>query len=493
MRISEEEIGRKAMGGLPAGRLVSFPFWWIGGGCTLFFLGVVVLLFPTGLESGVSSVLLPLSGLLFGLMGGWHLSKWKYRKGLANLYEGLVSAQDGNLKPVPVPKLRDPLLDRLYRDYNQTISTLSGMFALVEECQSRVLNERNRMNVVVQVLPAALLGVDENLNINTANKEAEMLFGMGERFLVGSSLFDILNLNSETLELLRDSFLYQRNFRNQIIGLTVNEEERWISMNLSFVTEDEGGMAAVITLLDITEYKHLQESVYVREKLVAMGQLAAGVAHELNTPLGSILGYSQLLIDADGDHETGKRYASIISEESKRCSRIIQNLLNYARKEQCQGDVCELNLLVNEVADTLISCRLKHCDIKLERELEGHPVVDGGCGGLDIVLTNLLVNSVKALEAVTDPVIRIRTHVGKGGVVTIEVEDNGPGIPREFRARVFEPFFTTTEIGDGSGLGLSISHAMVTRRGGELRYDSEYAEGARFVIRLPKAAVGRGA
>ena len=456
------------------------------------FGAIVCLLSVGGSSLGAVGVLAAVSGMLFGVFGGYHLSRWKYRRGLANLYEGLVSAQDGNLRPVRVPELRDPLLDRLYRDYNQTITTLSGMFALVEECQNRVLNERNRMNVVVQVLPAALLGVDENLSINTANKEAEILFGMAERALVGASLFDILNLNNETLELLRDSFLYQRNFRNQIISLTVNDEERWISMNLSFVTKDEGGMAAVITLLDITEYKHLQESVYVREKLVAMGQLAAGVAHELNTPLGSILGYSQLLIDAGEDHEKSKMYARIISEESKRCSRIIQNLLNYARKEQCQGDTCELNTLVNEVADTLVSCRLKHCNIRLERELRGNPVVDGGCGGLDIVLTNLLVNSVKALESVKDPVIRIRTYVTKGGGVAIEVEDNGPGIPREFRARVFEPFFTTTEVGDGSGLGLSISHAMVTRRGGDLRYDPDFMGGARFVIRFPKAVVGSG-
>ena len=440
---------------------------------------------------GHSYVWVGAAGVIGGLVAGYVLTVWKYRSGLQGLYQGLINAQDGNLKPVPVPRIRDPLLDRLYRDYNQTITTLGGMFALVEECQNRVLNERNRMNVVVQVLPAALLGVDDNLYINTVNKQAEKLFGIRERYLVGASLFDVLTLTDETREVLRDAFLYKQNIRNQVINLELNESDRWVSMNLSFVTEDEGGMAAVITLLDITDYKHLQESVYTREKLVAMGQLAAGVAHELNTPLGSILGYSQLLIDSCEDPQRARHFSRVISEETKRCSRIIQNLLNYARKEQCQGDYCDVNARVEEVVDTLISCRLKRYKINLERELVGNPRVDGGCGELDIVLTNLLINSVQALEDVENPTIRIHTGCTDGGNVFIMVEDNGSGIPRELRARVFEPFFSTKDVGEGSGLGLSISHAMVTRRGGTLLHDADYTQGARFTIRLPSAIASK--
>lgn len=445
---------------------------------------VLVLIMPVSGIGATGGALLAV-GLLGGLVGGYALSTWRFRRGLNGLHEGLILAQDGNLKPVEVPRFMDPALDRLYQDYNHTITTLGGMFSLVEECQNRVLSERNRMNVVVQVLPAALLGVDDNLFINTANKQAEILFGMRQRYLVGTSLFEILKLGDETREVLRDAFLYKQNIRNQVINLRLKGQERWLSVNLSFVTEKEGEMAAVITLLDITDYKLLQETVSTREKLVAMGQLAAGVAHELNTPLGSILGYSQLLIDSSSDAEKAARFAGVISEETKRCSRIIQNLLNYARKEQCQGDYCDVNALIEEVVDTLISCRLKHHSIVLERELNGRPLVDGGCGELDIVLTNLLINSVQALYNVPDPRIRIRTDQAPGGEVTILVEDNGPGIPGQLRARVFEPFFTTKDVGEGSGLGLSISHAMVTRRGGTLRYDPGHDTGARFIIRLP--------
>jgi two-component system NtrC family sensor kinase len=479
-----------ATGGATArGFFLAAP-WRLLAGCTGLAVAAVATLLVGVPWLGTPGAVMVSGVGLMGLAVGYGLSGWKYRRGLASLYDGLVSAQDGNLKPVPVPRLSDPMLHRLYRDYNQTITTLSGMFALVEECQHRVLDERNRMNVVVQVLPAALLGVDDNLMINTTNKQAEILLGQRERDLVGASLFDILRLDEGPREILRDAFLYQQNIRNQVIPLGLSGEDRWVSMNLSFVTEGGGGMAAVITMLDITEYRHLQESVYIREKLVAMGQLAAGVAHELNTPLGSILGYSQLLLQAGDDSARTKRYAHVISAESKRCSRIVHNLLNYARKEQCQGDRCELHGLINEVVDTLESCRLKQCNIQVERDLPGNPVVDGGCGGLDIVLTNLLVNSVRALENVQLPTIRIRTRESKGEWVTVEVEDNGPGIPPELRTRIFEPFFTTTDVGEGNGLGLSISHAMVARRGGELRLDPDYEAGARFVVRLPKSTRG---
>lgn len=429
--------------------------------------------------------------ILMGLAGGYALAVWKYRNALENLHDGLLKAQDGNLKPVTIPPLRDAHLQHLYKDYNQTISTLNAMFALVDECQNRVLDERNRMNVVVQVLPAALLGVDDNLSINIANKQSATLFGMAERYLVGENLFDVMRLTEETHELFRDAFLYKQNIRNQVISLHLNDEDRWLSMNLSFVTEDEAEMAAVITLLDITDYKHLQESVYTREKLVAMGQLAGGVAHELNTPLGSILGYSRLLVDACDDPVKAHQFATIISEESRRCSRIIQNLLNYARKEQCSGDYCEVNKLVDEVVDTLINCRLKRHNITLERDYIGNPIAQGGCGELDIVITNLLVNAVQAIEGCNEPRIRVTTHEAEGGTVVLTVEDNGSGIPRELRARIFEPFFTTKDVGDGSGLGLSISHAMVTRRGGTLRYDASHEGGTRFIVRLPGTSLNK--
>lgn len=410
----------------------------------------------------------------------------RYR--LTGLRQGFHQAHDGILEPVEPPRLCSEFLGQMYREYNQMIVMLSGMFQFVEECQDRFLKERNKMNVIVQSLPAALLSIDDNLHIQTANRQAERLFdteGAGDG-LAGRGVFDMLHLNDGDRELLRDAFLYKQNIRSQVISTMVGDAQRWMTVNLSFITEQEHDMAAVMTLLDITDYKRLQESAYNREKLVAMGQLAAGVAHELNTPLGSIIGYSQLMLDARDDAPAMVSHATVIKEEARRCSHIVHNLLRYARKEHCSGESCEVNGLIEEVVETFVACRLKRDKVEVVLDLHaGELMVEGSCGELDIVLTNLLVNAQQALQGRPEARIRVSTWRRADREICIAVEDNGPGIDPTVRARIFEPFFSTKDVGEGSGLGLSISHAMLSRRGGSIQYDINYAAGARFLLRLP--------
>lgn len=427
-------------------------------------------------------LLLAVSCALAGFVAGGLLTRRK----LERLHAGILRAQDGTFDPVEPPALDHPELARLYEEYNRTMAVLGGMFAFVEDCQRRFLNEHDKLNVVVQGLPLALLGVDDNVHVNIANRQAEMLFGMTGSQLIGSSLFEILDLNDTERDALRDAFLYKHAVRNRVINITAGGAERCLTVNLSFITEREADMAAIITLLDITDYKRLQESAYNREKLVAMGQLAAGVAHELNTPLGNMSGYAQLLVDSAKDPARLANYASIIKEEAHRCSRIIHNLLNFARKEHCYGDRCEVNALIRDIVDAFISCRLRQSEITVKCEFDpDDPVAEGGCGELEIVLTNLLINAIQALEGVEQPQIVVRSGADGTSMVWISVEDNGPGIPPEARNRVFDPFFTTKDVGDGSGLGLSISLAMLARRGGTIRLDNGFEKGARFVVRCP--------
>jgi len=199
-----------------------------------------------------------------------------------------------------------------------------------------------------------------------------------------------------------------------------------------------------------------------------------------------MLGYSQLLRESASDNGKLVEYAGIISEETKRCSRIVQDLLNYARHDRCSGEECDIGPLITELIETFIACRLKRYDIDVIVDLPEMPLLaDGGCGQLDIVLTNLILNSIQAVSTLEDPMIRISAWEDESGFIAIQVEDNGPGIPPELRSRIFDPFFTTKDVGDGSGLGLSISQAMMVRRGGYIRLDPEYTGGARFVLRLP--------
>jgi len=449
---------------------------------------VALLLFHAGggaqlpLSAVFGPIVLLLAGMLFLMY-----RMFRYRQVLAAVHAGMLDAQEGTLLPVDAGHLRDPYLYRFVGDYNQMMDALRRVFSTVEECQNRVLTERNRINAILQSLPGTLLSVDDDLCVNAVNALAEQMFGLSEDALVGRSLFDILEFDEGDRDLLRDAFLYKRRIANQEIETRLNGTLRSLSLNLSFVTQTGADMGAVITLQDISEYKRLQENVYNQEKLVAMGELAAGVAHELNTPLGSILGYAQLLRDAVGEDRKLLEWTRVICDEARRCSRIIDDLLHYARtRDKCTREICELNDVVRRVSETFVSCRMKRYNIAIELDLlEGDLNVEGGCGQLEIVLVNLLSNSIQALAGQSPATICIRTRLGEQGRGLLIVEDNGPGIPRDIRGRVFDPFFTTKDVGSGTGLGLAICHAMLTRRGAAIRYDGDYIGGARFIVELP--------
>ncbi|HNQ04512.1 MAG TPA: histidine kinase dimerization/phospho-acceptor domain-containing protein [Thiobacillaceae bacterium] len=447
---------------------------------------------------GIGFGVLALLGL-YGLFAGWAPTLWKTSLGVAvpallvclageflalrRLGHGIIRAREGLLDPVSLRGLQWTYTGRQTRQYNETVQTLQTMFRTVEECQGLFLSQRNRMNTLLQSLPGALLSLNDDLQVVLANKQAEELFT--GRSPMGRNLFDLLLLGEGDRALLRDAFLYKQPILNQEISLGEPGSQRYFSLNLGFYSDEDNALGGVLILQDISAYRRLQETVAMREKLVAMGQLAAGVAHELNTPLGSIQGYAQLLRQSLHRPEELAEYAGHIADETKRCARIVQDLLNYARADRCSGETCELNQLIRELIETFLNCRMKRYRIEVELDLLAQGlVVEGGCGQLDIVLTNLLVNAIHALDGVAQPRITLSTRLHDAYAI-ISVTDNGPGVPDGQYSRIFDPFFTTKQVGEGSGLGLPICHAILAKRGGFILYDKDYQEGARFLIKLP--------
>ena len=439
-----------------------------------------------GTQLPLTLVLLPTAFLALGVVFLLY-RMLRYRQVLEALHAGMLDAQEGTLQPVDLGPLPGRYMRQYVGDYNLMMASLHRVFATVEECQNRVLTERNRINAVLQSLPGALLSVDDDLCINATNSQVEAMFEQRQEDLVGRSLFDLLDLRDTDRDLLRDAFLYKRPVSSQEVQTRLNGMVRHLSLNLAFVIQTGSDMGAVITLQDISDYKRLQENVYNQEKLVAMGELAAGVAHELNTPLGSILGYAQLLRDAIGDDHKLHEWTRVICDEARRCSRIIDDLLQYARsKDKCSREVCDINNVAQSVGETFVSCRMKRYNIEVELGLvPGELLVEGACGQLEIVLVNLISNSIQALADSDNGRIRVTTRLDERGRVIMSVEDNGPGIPADIRGRVFDPFFTTKDVGSGTGLGLAICQAMLTRRGASIRYDAEFDGGARFLVELP--------
>jgi PAS domain S-box-containing protein len=253
---------------------------------------------------------------------------------------------------------------------------------------------------------------------------------------------------------------------------------------VSFPTTYEGQPAIQTHIRDITHKKHLEEHLSRTEKLAALGQLAAGVAHEINNPLGGILVYSYLLLE---DLEAGapeRTQVEKIVKEATRCKEIVQGLLEFSRHMPSKMVPLSINAVLEEVI-SLVEDHLQFQNIQLVQGLDpGLPPVLGDKSKLEQVFINLLMNGGESMQG--EGRLSVSTTVAKGSdLVFIRFQDTGPGIPEHLLSRLFDPFFTTKDVGKGVGLGLSISYGIIQKHMGRIYVERTGTEGTAFVIELP--------
>ncbi len=257
----------------------------------------------------------------------------------------------------------------------------------------------------------------------------------------------------------------------------------------SFPIFDTDGTSkgTVHTIRDITKEKALRSQLLQTEKLAAIGELVSGVAHELNNPLTSVMGYAQLLQAADVGPEIREDLQTIY-QEAQRSARIIENLLTFARKETTEKRYADVNHILRDTLE-LRSYQFKVDNVQMVRELDEHlPWTMVAPQQMQQVFLNLLNNAHQALMESPGPrrvVVRSETD---GEVIRIKIADNGPGIPQDVLGKIFDPFFTTKEVGQGTGLGLSIAFGIVQEHGGRIWAESQPEGGSAFTVELPIVA-----
>jgi signal transduction histidine kinase len=236
------------------------------------------------------------------------------------------------------------------------------------------------------------------------------------------------------------------------------------------------------------EVQSLQRQVIRQERLAAVGQLVSGVAHEINNPLQAILGFAELLQMQGGLPESVKNDLILIQKESARACGIIRNLALFARQQTGEAAPVRLADVITSVVE-LRQRRLETEDIELRIEDDSQQHVLAVLTELQQVVLNFVVNAEQAIvmSGRHPGRITLRTR-DEGDRVILEVEDTGPGIPPENEAKLFQPFFTTKPVGQGTGLGLSVSYGIIDSLGGHLGYRSASAGGAIFHFDLPAAA-----
>jgi len=232
--------------------------------------------------------------------------------------------------------------------------------------------------------------------------------------------------------------------------------------------------------------KATQAQLIQSEKLSAVGQFVAGVAHELNNPLAAVIGFSDLLCQTGADEKV-RPHLELIAKSAHRCHKIVQNLLGFARQHAPERSLVQINGTIDEVLE-IMAYEFRTSNITIVREFQDNlPVIMADPHQLQQVFVNILGNARQAIEAFrSDGRIVVRTGA-EGKFVRVEFTDNGPGIRPENLAKIFDPFFTTKPVGKGTGLGLSLSYGMINEHGGNIRARSELGSGATFVIELPIA------
>lgn len=264
-----------------------------------------------------------------------------------------------------------------------------------------------------------------------------------------------------------------------------DESHRIFNLVLSELP-DLGGKKAglMMTLRDVTEERELQEQLFMNSKLASLGELAAGVAHEVNNPLTTVVGYAQYHLMADTDPEIREDLRKIY-EDGRRAQDIVSSLLSFARSSQHQETDVDLNTTIREVPRILgKQLTLSNIELKLDLQ-EDLPKVRANSGEILQVLLNLVQNAREAIrDSHCGSTITITTRQNDG-CVEIVVDDDGPGIPETKKNQIFEPFFTTKPVGQGTGLGLSICQKIVKKHKGTISVHSRLNEGTRFTIRLP--------
>ncbi len=366
----------------------------------------------------------------------------------------------------------------------------------VDKKTAELLKSENRYRSLVENANDIIFTVDRDNVLTSMNRAGSAFFGRSQDEIVGRNIGAIcFNESSAALQFKAIEEVFDTGESRQLVHLLpMRGEERWLSTNFSMLRDENGRPSAALGISrDITadKQKERAEHMYHTEKLASMGTLAAGVAHEINNPLGIILGFSDLLIERTRPGTDEHDMLKTIEKHGLNAKRVVENLLSFARYSEHVEERVEVNKNIESVL-TVVKNTLQLNRIALDKRLaDGLPPVQGDAGELQQVFLNIINNAIHAMRGGGTLAVATREDRAAGRV-EISFADSGPGIRKEHRGRIFDPLFTTKKVGEGTGLGLSVSYGIVTKHGGTITFETRTPEepgrqGTTFLIALQAA------
>ncbi|HKF51818.1 MAG TPA: ATP-binding protein [Candidatus Acidoferrales bacterium] len=354
--------------------------------------------------------------------------------------------------------------------------------------QTQLQRERDFNTKILNNTQSMILVLDTAGLVSYANRRCYES-GYGKEDLLGRTFAEFIPRNRRA-QFDRTFASALRGIASENIELPVlrgNRSTGQFSISVSPMRDEEGHVNSIVVVLtDITDAAVLQAQLRHSEKMAAVGQLVAGVAHEINNPLAAIVGYSDLLLENSSVPKSAKEELEIVLKEAERTKEIVQNLLRFARQMPAKREVLDIHDVLRQVLQLRTYGGASDGVEVVEHFSTKVPQVFGDANQLQQVFLNILNNAYDAVrESGCTGRIEIATKE-LDGVVEITIRDNGVGISDT--ARIFEPFYTTKEVGKGTGLGLSICYGIVREHGGDVICENNNnGAGCTFFVRLPAA------
>src|SRR5881296_3516204 len=381
--------------------------------------------------------------------------------------------------------------DFLSSDDVELVETIAGyvavaldnaqLYSSLEQKALEIVRLKDFSENIVESLNIGVLSVDLDGIVESRKTRMEQLFGVSRQESVGRQLSSLL-----PEELARE--IAARGDQEQITGIykqRLHHQGKLLTLNVSItplVSKSNERIGRLLLFDDVTQRERLEEQMSQTEKLTSLGLLAAGVAHEVNTPLAVISNYIQMLAKQMPEGDPRHSIIEKIVKQTFRASEIVNNLLNFSRTGLAEAGDVDVNRVVEETL-SLMAHPLKISHIQVVKQLgEPLPAVRGSANKLQQVFLNLFLNARDAMPS--GGLLEVRTAAHNGSV-EIEVADTGAGIAREHINRIFDPFFTTKASGRGTGLGLSVSYGIIKEHAGKIDVRSTPGKGTSFHVEFP--------
>lgn len=385
---------------------------------------------------------------------------------------------------------------------NVIIGVLEIFRDLTERKQlwDKLREERDKARQYLSVAQVMIVALNREGRVTLINKMGCEVLGYKEEEIIGKNWFDFC-IPAKTRHKVREVFLKLMAGETKIAEYYENPisirsgDERIIAWHSTIVRDKKGNITGTLSSgEDITERKQTEEELIRSERLASVGQLAAGVAHEVNNPLAGILVYIKLLLKRyeqnQLQNEQTKQQLEKIARETERCSSIIKNLLDFSRQTKVTFRPVDINQVI-EATFSIVGHQISLENIKLRKELGRHlPPILGDFDQIQQALMNIVLNATQAMPNGGDLTVTTSTasgvKIGRSikNAVRIDISDTGVGITKENLNRLFTPFFTTKEKGKGVGLGLSVVHGIIERHHGKIEIESNPGAGTTFSIYL---------